>query len=195
MMVAMEFLLVGLGNPDDYIGTPHNIGRDFISGMVSHGKHQWTSIGSGRVSSLLIGSHIVACAVSDGYMNETGNDLGALLRHTDPSRVLVVHDEADLQPGTAKVSFGRSHGGHKGVASVADALGANKFFRLRVGIGKHDDLADYVLRPMSDEVRQSATQALRQTFPDAIATMAKHHNVTSSPPALSSRRTDPSVPA
>ena len=194
MMVKMEFLLVGLGNPDDYVGTPHNIGKDFVVGLARHGKHAWNPIGKGRVSSLLIGPHIVACAVSDGYMNETGEHLAGILRHIDPLRVLVIHDDADLPLGAARVSFNKRSGGHKGVASVADTLGTNAFFRLRVGIGAHSDLAAYVLRPMSKETVRPVSKALRQAFPDAIMALAGHRRISSSR-ERSSHHTDPSVPA
>lgn len=184
----MEFFLIGLGNPDDYIGTPHNIGKDFIVGLVNHTKHQWHKLGKGRVSSLLIGPHIVACAVSDGYMNETGTSLGDIFHHVDPSRVLVIHDETDLPVGVAKVSYNKRPGGHKGVSSIADALGTNAFFRLRVGIGRHERLSEYVLSPLSKQVARSITASLKEVFPHALATMAMHH-------APAPAGTDPSAPA
>ncbi|MDE0243446.1 MAG: aminoacyl-tRNA hydrolase [Candidatus Kaiserbacteria bacterium] len=186
----MEFLLVGLGNPDPYIGTPHNIGKDFVMALVRHEKQRWSTIGGGKVSSVLVGSHLVACAVSDGYMNETGTGLADVLSHADPSRVLVVHDETDVPLGSAKVSYSRSSGGHKGVLSVEQTLGTKGFFRIRVGIGKHDNLAEYVLQQMSEETKTAIASALRQSFPEAIAKMVEHHRIPFSPQEISSRHTD-----
>ena len=84
-------------------------------------------------------------------MNESGAAVAPLVRRTslaDESRLVVVHDELDLEPGRLQLKRGGGLAGHNGLRSIADALGTREFARLRVGIGKppsKDRGADYVL--------------------------------------------------
>ena len=54
----------------------------------------------------------------------------------DPAdEILVVHDELDLPPGTARLKFDGGHGGHNGLRESIAHLGTASFMRLRLGIG------------------------------------------------------------
>ena len=165
----MDLLFLGLGNPPAYRGTRHNIGKDFVEGLVYGERCQWRRVEHGRVGCLLIGPHVVTCMVSDGYMNEIGQDLFGALAEIDPSRLVVIHDEVDLPVGVVRLSYNRSSGGHKGVASVAVALGTNAFHRLRIGVGRDEgDLKQYVLDSVSPEDMKVIASALGALFPDII---------------------------
>ena len=68
---------------------------------------------------------------------------------------LVVQDELDLKPGTARIKLGGGTGGHNGLKDIQAHLGTPDYWRLRLGIGHPRDLAtngramdvaDYVLR-------------------------------------------------
>jgi PTH1 family peptidyl-tRNA hydrolase len=48
--------------------------------------------------------------------------------------MIIVHDDLDIPLGKAKMSWDKSAGGHKGVASVLKALGTEAVFRIRIGI-------------------------------------------------------------
>jgi PTH1 family peptidyl-tRNA hydrolase len=69
---------------------------------------------------------------------------------------LVVHDELDIDPGTAKIKFSGGHGGHNGLRDTIKALGNKDFYRLRIGIGHPGDkskVADFVLHaPNKSEI-------------------------------------------
>jgi PTH1 family peptidyl-tRNA hydrolase len=90
-------------------------------------------------------------------MNRSGQSVSAFLRFYKlvPEDLLVVHDELDLQPGTARLKQGGGHGGHNGLRDITSALGGNNFLRLRLGIGHpghKDGVVDYVLeRPSRDD--------------------------------------------
>ena len=65
--------------------------------------------------------------------------MGALVkRHgiVEPSRLVIVHDELDLEPGQVRLKSGGGIAGHNGLASIANQLGTQDFTRLRIGIGK-----------------------------------------------------------
>jgi len=70
----------------------------------------------------------------------------------DPSRILVVYDDLDLDLGRLRLRPHGGHGGHNGMRSIIEHLGTNRFPRLRVGIGS----------PGTDAVRH-----VLETFPPA----------------------------
>lgn len=91
------------------------------------------------------------------------------LLEIDPTRLVVVHDEVDLPVGSIRLSYNKSPGGHNGVASVAEALGTNAYFRLRIGVGKGDgDLKEYVLEKIPPSEMSAITNTVRTTLPEII---------------------------
>jgi PTH1 family peptidyl-tRNA hydrolase len=106
----------------------------------------------------------VTLAVPATYMNESGAILPALLRRTslgDLGRLVVAHDELDLEPGRLQLKLGGGLAGHNGLKSVAAVVGTTDFARLRIGIGKpptKERGADWVTRPPTgarrDELRE-----------------------------------------
>jgi PTH1 family peptidyl-tRNA hydrolase len=92
------------------------------------------------------------------YMNRSGLSVRALLDYIKApvGELLVVHDELDLPPGTARFKQGGGHGGHNGLRDTITHCGPD-FWRLRLGIGHPGDrsqVIDYVLQraaPMDEE--------------------------------------------
>ena len=79
----------------------------------------------------------LACPTT--FMNESGRSVGVLVRRhgiVEPSRLVVVHDELDLEPGQVRLKAGGGIAGHNGLASIAGQLGTRDFVRLRIGVGK-----------------------------------------------------------
>ena len=78
-------------------------------------------------------------------MNRSGQAVQALMSYykLKPAEILVVHDELDLPPGTARFKQGGGHGGNNGLRDVTQKVGAD-FRRLRLGIG-HPGHKDRVL--------------------------------------------------
>jgi PTH1 family peptidyl-tRNA hydrolase len=80
-----------------------------------------------------------------------------------PEEVLVVHDELDFPPGTAKLKLGGGVAGHNGLKDIAAQLGGPGFWRLRIGIGHPGDkdlVADYVLASPRASERELIEAAL-----------------------------------
>ena len=161
----MEYFVLGLGNPAGYEGTRHNIGKDFIEGVVRQAGCPWRRIGRCRVACVPMSGHGITCAVSDGFMNETGDDAREILAELEPSRVVVVHDDIDFDPGVVRLSRGKSAGGHNGVESVIRTLGTSDFWRLRIGVGKGDPVREYVLDPVPPDDRYAIKAGLRRALP------------------------------
>lgn len=97
-------------------------------------------------------------AIPRVFMNESGRAVVPLVRYhrVAGDRLLVVHDDIDLPFGKLRAQYGRGHGGHNGVRSVATMLGGTEFWRLKVGVGRPPgrmDPADYVLRRFGKDER------------------------------------------
>ena len=90
-------------------------------------------------------------------------------------RLLVVHDDVDLEEGRLQARLGGGLAGHNGLRSIAQALGTPEFLRLRIGIGRPGrgdprPVADYVLSPFEPE---TDVDALIARAADAVESMAK----------------------
>ncbi len=84
------------------------------------------------------------------YYNGSGECLAAVLGYykVPPSRLIVVHDELDLEAGRLRLKLGGSDAGNRGVRSVAQILGTPDFIRVRVGVSRppgESESKDYLL--------------------------------------------------
>jgi PTH1 family peptidyl-tRNA hydrolase len=142
-------LIVGLGNPGEkYEKTRHNLGflvvdkllRDFFSTSNSNWEEskkfksnfvqfEWKPK-RGEITKVIL-------LKPQTYMNDSGLavSLASEFFKVSPSEILIVHDEVDLPLGSTKIRFGGGAAGHKGVTSVMEKLGTDKFWRLRLGVG------------------------------------------------------------
>ncbi|MEM7020659.1 MAG: aminoacyl-tRNA hydrolase [Pseudomonadota bacterium] len=55
------------------------------------------------------------------------------------TQILVVHDELDLPPGTARLKTKGGPGGNNGLRDIIQQLGTQEFVRLRLGVGHPGD--------------------------------------------------------
>ena len=141
--------IVGLGNPGrEYAGTRHNIGFDVLDEVARRWQVQlrpWKSVADVAV----VGTRGVVLVEPQTYMNLSGDAVSriAAFHKLEPTDVLVVVDEVQLPLGRLRVRRSGSAGGHNGLKSIIQHIGA-EFPRLRVGVGRGDptwDLADHVL--------------------------------------------------
>jgi PTH1 family peptidyl-tRNA hydrolase len=155
--VAEPLLVVGLGNPgENYARTRHNVGfmvADVLAARLgakfkAH-KRSGAEISTGRLA-----GRSVVLAKPRCYMNESGRQVGPLAKFysVQPSDIVVLHDELDLDFGRIRLKLGGGEGGHNGLRSVAAALGTKDFHRVRIGIGRppgRKDPAAFVLEPFN----------------------------------------------
>lgn len=153
-------LIVGLGNPGpEYEQTRHNAGFwvvDNLAGSALSRESRFNALAA-RVR---IAGQEVWLLEPQTYMNRSGQSVGAIARFYKiaPDEILVVHDELDLPPGSAKIKKGGSSGGHNGLKDITAALGTQDYWRLRIGIGHprsmnlQQQVVDFVLhRPRKEE--------------------------------------------
>lgn len=152
---------MGLGNPGhEHEDTRHNSGATFVAELARkfgatlspetkfHGLTTRTRIANKEIRILL----------PTTFYNNSGQAVASLANFFKilPEEILVVHDELDLPPGTARLKQGGGAGGNNGIKSITSSLGnQNSFNRLRIGIGHPGAAAlvtNYVLKkaPPSD---------------------------------------------
>ncbi|MGD9010061.1 MAG: aminoacyl-tRNA hydrolase [Desulfobacteraceae bacterium] len=168
------YLVAGLGNPGQtYADTRHNAGFLAIDALADqHGfgvqRNKFDVLfGRGR-----IGGIDVVLAKPQGFMNRSGPPLRRLADYfrIRCKQMIIVHDDIDLAFERLKIKEKGGDGGHKGIRSVIDAFGDNRFARVRVGVGRPQfdgDVVNHVLNQFNpdeqtklDELIQQACQAI-----------------------------------
>ena len=162
------WLVVGLGNPGPaYAGHRHNVGYLVVDELARRAGSRF-SVAKGlraetaeaRVGSPGVEAPRLILAKSRTFMNETGGAVARLLRYykLELDRMIVVHDELDIDPGQLRVKFGGGDNGHNGLRSIRQSLGAGDFHRVRVGIGRppgQQDPADFLLSNFPARTREA----------------------------------------
>ncbi|MGB4858434.1 MAG: aminoacyl-tRNA hydrolase [Dokdonella sp.] len=133
-------LLVGLGNPGaDYSRTRHNVGFWFIDALAQREGARWGYEAKlhGEAAKVFIADQPLWLLKPSTFMNKSGLSVTAALRYykIEPEEAMLVHDELDLPPGTARFKFDGGHGGQNGLRDTMEHLGHGRFHRLRIGIG------------------------------------------------------------
>ena len=174
---TLDLLVVGLGNPGPgYAADRHNVGFMVCSELARRHGGSWRRKFSGELAELRIDARRVALLEPCTFMNESGRSVGPAVRFfkAPPERLLVVHDEVDLEPGRLQVRLGGGLAGHNGLKSVAQTLGTQEFLRLRVGVGRPERgdrrrLADFVLSGFPPEVEVGSLVARAADAVEAVA--------------------------
>jgi PTH1 family peptidyl-tRNA hydrolase len=187
-------LIVGLGNPGKkHERDRHNVGFWFLLRLAAEQRVDLKLVAKyqGLVGKLARDSGELWLLMPQTYMNLSGQSVGALVRFykIQPEEMLIVHDELDFPPGTAKLKLGGGVAGHNGLKDIAAQLGTNAFWRLRIGIGHPGDkdlVADYVLASPRASERELIETALERCLEvsgvlldgDMEAAMLKLHTKT-----------------
>lgn len=167
-------LVVGLGNPGpEYARTRHNVGFWVVDrvaerrGLPLAERAYRSAVARGSVA----GEPYVLIEPQT-FMNRSGaavrsaaDDLGVA-----PDRILVAYDDLDLPVGKLRLRSAGGAGGHRGVASITEALGTKEFPRLRVGIGRPErggDVVEWVLEPPSASESEALASAV-ETAAEAV---------------------------
>ncbi|MFP4010657.1 MAG: aminoacyl-tRNA hydrolase [Spirochaetaceae bacterium] len=169
---------MGLGNPGPrFDGTRHNVGFAVV-------EHAALAVGARlrrrvfhpyRCAHVPAGPEASALTLAQPltYMNRSGDAMRGLLRLSGASvgRTLVICDNVDLEPGRLRMKCGGGTAGHRGLASVVDALGSGEFLRLYVGVGRPEDgdVVGHVLGRPEAEERERYEQAFSRGADSVLA--------------------------
>ncbi|HEV2340000.1 MAG TPA: aminoacyl-tRNA hydrolase [Patescibacteria group bacterium] len=157
-------LLIGLGNPGKaYEKTRHNAGfmllEYFLKEYEPVRQTVWTNEPRFKSDSAIIvwqkkngKTEKILLLKPKTYMNNSGLAVSLAVNfYKIPSQDMwVFHDDIDFPFGKFRIRFGGGSGGHKGIMSLIDTLGTDKFWRFKLGIGRsgeseHSGVDHYVL--------------------------------------------------
>ncbi len=163
-------LVCGLGNPGaKYSRTRHNVGFMIADALADFLGVSWNERFNARVAKGLHDGSELLLVEPLTFMNLSGHALVAASQFFKVAidDILVVHDDVDLEFGRIMLKSGGGDGGHKGIRSIIQQLGARNFARLRVGVGRPvgaGDVTDYVL----SRFHESELEPLDDTIKEAV---------------------------
>lgn len=160
-------MIVGLGNIGTrYDETRHNTGfmvveqlaRDYHLGAFTHLKQEAVAVTG------MINGEKVMLVKPTTFMNDSGRAVGPLVDYydIDLDDLVVINDDLDMPVGKVRLKTHGASGGHNGLKSIINALGTNKFNRIKVGIDhpKHGTVVSHVLGKFTKEERPDFDQAV-----------------------------------
>lgn len=152
------WMIAGLGNPGRrYEKTRHNIGFLVLDLFAARRKIPWRERkGFVTIGSQVWGETSVLLVKPQTYMNRSGRAVAQILEEAGATTesLVVVHDDMDLPFETMKLKRGGGAGGHRGIESILEALGSDRFLRVKMGIGRpaaEQESEDYVLGVFPEE--------------------------------------------
>jgi PTH1 family peptidyl-tRNA hydrolase len=174
--------VVGLGNPGkEYERTRHNAGFWLVerfaaaSGVALRKDPKYQAL-VGRMEGGAAGAQ-TWLLMPQSFMNSSGRAVQMLAGFfkIKPEEMLVVHDELDFPPGTARIKQGGGIAGHNGLKDISQRIGSHDYWRLRLGVGRPQagaDVADYVLHKASVEEKEAIDASIENALailPQCIA--------------------------
>ncbi|EAL4710956.1 aminoacyl-tRNA hydrolase [Campylobacter lari] len=154
-------LVVGLGNIGEQYGqTRHNVGFMLIDLILKD--LQTTKLLNAKFKGELFKSSSTLFLKPSTYMNLSGESVKAVSEYYKCDRIIVIHDDIDLNLGALKFKIGGSSGGHNGLKSI-DNLCGNAYERVRIGVGKGQDVISHVLGKFKQEEQESLIKVLEHS--------------------------------
>jgi len=165
-------LIVGLANPGrEYQDTRHNAGAWFVEALAQEidAHFRLETKLKARLSQVQAEHGALRLAIPTVYMNESGQSLAAILRFykINAENTLIVHDDIDLPPGSARLKFAGGEGGHNGLRSIVNSIGSKNFYRLRIGVGHpgtSKQVVNYVLKRPTKYEQQLIDDSIHQAL-------------------------------
>ncbi len=164
------YVIVGLGNPGKtYSNTRHNVGFNTVDLLAERNNIEINKIkfksvyGEGRIN----GKKIILVKPQT-YMNNSGEAVRDIANFykLDPSKIIVIVDDIDIDFASVRIRKKGSAGSHNGLKSIIRLLGRDDFPRIKIGIGKkhpQQNLADFVLSRFSKDEVEDIEDAIRDS--------------------------------
>lgn len=178
-------LIVGLGNPGEkYKKTRHNVGYLVVERIAADKKLSAVDLENKFIQSKKFNADIcqtqakgekVILSKPRTFMNLSGESVSKMMQYykLDISDLIIISDDVDIPLGQIRIRLEGSSGGHNGLQNIIDALGSNKFVRVRLGISDENkntkeidkeenfiDTKDYVLSQFSDREKPKVKKAI-----------------------------------
>jgi len=163
-------LIFGLGNPGKkYELTRHNVGYLVIDQLVNQARVlnlKRQNLGKKFFSEIFVINNKIFLAKPLTFMNKSGKAVKAVMKFYKISleNLIVISDDLDLELGKIRERDSGSSGGHKGLQSIIDELGTDKFKRIKIGIGRSKVIPPekWVLQKFSKEEKKIIDEAVEK---------------------------------
>ena len=131
-------VIIGLGNPEpEYSQTRHNAGKELLNQFKEHSYsfHAWEHHKKSNCDYVKVDDEFYMVKPTC-FMNETGKWVKTFLDYFNlkSEDMIVAYDELDLFVGEYKFLFAKGTRIHNGVNSIAEVLGTDQFWHLRIGV-------------------------------------------------------------
>ena len=167
-------LIAGLGNPGkEYYLTRHNAGfllvdRLFDNLELKDKKRKFKS----KIAFASFAEKTILFIQPLTFMNESGSAVSQARKFykDDIQKILVVHDDIDIEFGKIRFKKNGGNGGHKGLISISQLNSGIEFDRLRLGVGRPPGIkaaANYVLKNFT-KTEQKELTVVFETAMEAI---------------------------
>ena len=158
---SKKFLIVGLGNiGSEYIMTRHNIGFEILNYLSIKENLSFETFKLAEKAILQKKGKKIILIKPNTYMNLSGKSIKYWMNKEKISleNILVITDELNLPYGKLRIRSKGSSGGHNGLKSIEEKLGAQNYSRLRFGINnreKNKNKVDFVLNKWNEIEKKS----------------------------------------
>ena len=138
----LDLCFVGLANPGaKYDKTRHNIGKDWLINLSQ--LYGVTFQSKQKYQAEIAYSHEekIMWAIPENYVNNSGLTVEKIKKYTGLpyKKIIIFHDDLDLEPGEVKIKVNGGHAGHNGLKDIFQKSGTKEFIRVRIGIGHPSD--------------------------------------------------------
>lgn len=177
-------VIVGLGNPGGkYEKTRHNLGFMVLDkfAMETKAEFKMSEKFNAEVAETTLTfpgekKHCRTLLVKpQTFMNCSGEAVSKIVNYykvRTEEQLFVVHDDLDIELGKIRIRLNGSSAGQKGVGSIIEKLGTDKFARLRMGIkpegGQPKPAEEFVLEKFRPEelkiVETEVGEAVKELF-------------------------------
>lgn len=161
-----RFLIVGLGNPGDkFRFTRHNVGFMILDELAKLKEVSFTKKGRGAYANI-DGATLLKPLT---YMNLSGEELRTHLNNNSYKDVIVIYDDIAYELGYIKIKRGcrSSHNGIRSIRAVKE-----DFISLRIGIGKSENLSEYVLSKFSEVEKTILNKTIKVSIEALLAILS-----------------------
>lgn len=163
------WLLVGLGNPGGrYAGNRHNVGFMVVDDLSRRVGAPPSRLRLGaEISEATLGEERIVLCKPMEFMNLSGQAVCRVAGFwkIPLERIVVIHDDIDLEFGRIRLMQAGGTGGHNGLRSIVAESGSKEFIRIRMGVGRPPaawDPADYVLADFSTDEQRTIKNLIEE---------------------------------
>jgi PTH1 family peptidyl-tRNA hydrolase len=164
-----KWLAVGLGNPEGrFLRTYHNLGFVCADLLAEKLGLEFKKRGNQMLAK---GDALILKPLT--YMNRSGEAVVAVVRKQRimPENMIVFVDDLYIDKGNIRIVRGGSHGGHNGIRSIQELLGAGNYIKIKIGIKPAKPVhsqSNYVLERITAEDQETLGKAVTEAVDAAM---------------------------